>query len=146
MFLNDPVTHGYALSFTGRLGKMKRKYKPFDMLKLDLKKELKSRGLSTDGNKSDLTKILQKEMKGLIRVPALCFTHSTKQLEDLNLEHYEIASVEPMHDISGNYHSSKILKHDNNDTLGCQIHRRVGTNLKINKREWTFICRPIIIQ
>ena len=88
----------------GKVNSMKRKYKPFDMLKL--KKELKSQGLTTDGNKSDLTKILQKEMKGLIRVPALCFTRPTKQLEDLNLEHYEIASVEPMHEVS---HSSKIL-------------------------------------
>ena len=86
---------------------MKKKYKPL-MLKLDdLKKELKSRGLSTDRNKCDLTKGLQKEMKGLTRVPALCFTNPTKQLEDMNLEHYEIATVEPMHDISGNSH--KIL-------------------------------------
>ena len=64
---------------------MKKKYKPL-MLKLDdLKKELKSRGLSTDRNKGDLTKGLQKEMKGLTRVPALCFTNPTKQLEDMNL-------------------------------------------------------------
>ena len=53
-------------------------------------------------------KEFQKEMKGLIRVPALCFTHPTKQLEDLNLEHYEIGTVEPMHDLAGNCHNSKI--------------------------------------
>ena len=40
-------------------------------------------------------------MKGLIRVPALCFTHPTKELEDLNLQNYEIATIEPMHDIAG---------------------------------------------
>ncbi len=99
-------------SFTGKFGKensMKRKYKPFDMLKIDdLKKELKSRGLSAEGNKLYLEKEFQKEMKGLIRVPALCFTHPTKQLEDLNLEHYEIGTVEPMHDLAGNCHNSKI--------------------------------------
>ena len=53
-----------SISITGKFGKensMKRKYKPFDVLKLDdLKKTLKSRGLSAEGNKSDLAKELQK--------------------------------------------------------------------------------------
>lgn len=95
-----------VFSFSGKFGKensIKRMYKPFAKLTLEgLKKELNSRGLSAENNnKSCLSKELQKEMKGLIRVPALCFTDPTKKLEDLNLEHYEIATIEPMHDIAG---------------------------------------------
>lgn len=112
---ND-VAHCYYLeSFTykqryekvmdGKISKSltsKQKFKPLENLSLDhLKIELKSRELSTEGNKRDLHQRLKNELKGMIRVPALCYHDPSISLQDLNLNNYEIATVEPMHDIAG---------------------------------------------
>ena len=80
----------------------KRKYKPFQDLSADLlKTELKSRRLSSKGNKVELSLRLQNELKGMNRVPALCYHNPSVKLEKINLQSYEIATVEPMDDITG---------------------------------------------
>ena len=112
---NDIIHSYYIKSFTyqqrfekvmaGKISQShsrKRKLKAFEHLSVDfLKKELKSRNLPSEGNKAILSLQLQREMKGMIRVPALCYYDPTCSIQNLNLQNYEIATVEPMHDIAG---------------------------------------------
>ena len=84
---------------------------PFEnMNKQELQEELRSRKLY-DGiskNKENMNKELKKELRGIQRVPSLCFPNPTiQELTDSNIESYEISSVEPMHDIAG--HTKNIL-------------------------------------
>ena len=71
-------------------------------------------------NLKDLQEILNKEMHGIQRLPALFFESPNKSLEELHLENYEILNNEPLHDISHHvqnlyeelpYHPTKQLKH-----------------------------------
>lgn len=112
---ND-IAHAYYLpSFTyqqrfdkvmeGKISQSRttrRQFKPFEKLSAALlKTELKSRKLSSVGNKSELSLRLQSEMKGMNRVPALCYHDPSATLDDLNLHRYEVATLEPMHDMAG---------------------------------------------
>lgn len=81
------------------------KLKPFQGLNAkQLKEELESRGVNTAGVKTtlkDLQPILKEELKGCQRVPILLKNNPKKGIKMLNLERYELALVEPMHDIGG---------------------------------------------
>ena len=76
-----------------------------------------SRNVSTkETTKKNLEKILKKNFKGCIRVPILLKNNPLNNLSTLNLEKYESASIDPMHDIGGHienifvelpYHLSK---------------------------------------
>ena len=48
-----------------------------------------------------LGKMLQNEMNGIQRVPALMYNDAFKSLEEVNLQNYEILPCEPLHDITG---------------------------------------------
>ena len=74
---------------------------PFQqMTKDDLIKECRGRNLPTDGLlKPSLYSQLREELKGIQRVPALCFPSQTSSLQDLNLAQYEVVPVEPLHDL-----------------------------------------------
>ena len=56
-----------------------------------LKKELNSRNLSSEGNKTTLSLRSQHEMEGMIRLPALCYYDLTGNIQ--NLQNYEIVKV-----------------------------------------------------
>ena len=47
-----------------------------------------------------LKKLLEKNLHGMQRLPALMYNHPTSNLSDLNLANYEILCHEPLHDIS----------------------------------------------
>ena len=74
---------------------------PFQQLTQDeLIRECGGRHLPTDGLlKPALYSNLREELKGVQRVPALCFPNQTVSLEDLNLGQYEVVPVEPLHDL-----------------------------------------------
>lgn len=50
---------------------------------------------------SNVEIILNKALKGTVRVPILIKNHPVHGFEILNLEQYETALVDPMHDIGG---------------------------------------------
>ena len=83
---------------------------PFQqMTKDDLIKECRGRNLPTDGLlKPSLYSQLREELKGIQRVPALCFPSQTSSLQDLNLAQYEVVPVEPLHDLKE--HINNFLK------------------------------------
>ena len=87
----------------GPAGKERRNggLSPFQqMTKDDLIKECRGRNLPTDGLlKPALYSQLREELKGIQRVPALCFPNQTSSLQDLNLAQYEVVPVEPLHDL-----------------------------------------------
>ena len=96
----------------GPAGKERRNggVQPFQqMSKDDLIRECKGRNLPTDGLlKPALQNQLREELKGIQRVPALCFPDQSASLKDLNLTQYEVEPVEPLHDLKE--HINNILK------------------------------------
>ena len=48
-----------------------------------------------------LEKLLNDEIHGIQRVPALCFANPQATLEELNLKNYEVLGCEPLHDVTG---------------------------------------------
>ena len=87
----------------GPAGKERRNggVSPFQhMTKDDLIKECRGRNLPTNGLlKPSLYSQLREELKGIQRVPALCFPNQTSSLQDLNLAQYEVVPVEPLNDL-----------------------------------------------
>ena len=87
---------------------IKGKTKPLACLsKNDLEKELAARGIYHGNSKQDLQKLLDEEMHGVHRLPALLLTNPQASLKDLNLDKYEILPVEPLHDIG--HHIENVL-------------------------------------
>ena len=88
--------------------------RPFDNLsKADIKRELQARVCNKsiirppsaasleEMNKKELHKELAQVRKGICNFPALVTGNPTKSMHDLNLQEYEIASPEPLHDFKG---------------------------------------------
>ena len=96
----------------GPAGKERRNggVQPFQqMSKDDMIRECKGRNLPTDGLlKPALQSQLREELKGIQRVPALCFPNQSASMKDLNLTQYEVVPVEPLHDLKE--HINNILK------------------------------------
>ena len=96
----------------GPAGKERRNggVQPFQqMSKDDMIRECKGRNLPTDGLlKPALQSQLREELKGIQRVPALCFPDQSASMKDLNLTQYEVVPVEPLHDLKE--HINNILK------------------------------------
>ena len=96
----------------GPAGKERRNggVQPFQqMSKDDLIRECKGRNLPTGGLlKPALQSQLREELKGIQRVPALCFPDQTTSMNDLNLTQYEVVPVEPLHGLKE--HINTILK------------------------------------
>ena len=95
------------LILAGKFGNAPGKLKPLDgLLVADLREELKTRKIITDGKKkpqlqSELTELLQ----GAQRVPTLLTQNPTASLTSLNLQNYEILDCEPLHDLKGHYYN-----------------------------------------
>ena len=66
--------------------------------------ELAARGIYHGNSKQDLQKLLDEEIHGIHRLPALLLTNSQASLMDLNLDKYEIV---PLIDIG--HHIENIL-------------------------------------
>ena len=83
---------------------------PFhQMSKDELIRECRGRQLQSDGLlKPALLGNLREELKGVQRVPALCFPNQTASMKDLDLGQYEVVPVEPLHDLKE--HINNILK------------------------------------
>ena len=76
--------------------------KPFDNLKVELRKELIARGINDVHQKKPfLLAILEHILRGVMRVPALLLTHPTQNSSEIHLDKYEVVASEPLHDIEG---------------------------------------------
>lgn len=74
----------------------------------ELKDELTTRSISTDGmRKSEMEEIFDEMRAGINNVPALLQSNPEMCLSDLHLDKYEISPTEPLHDLKG--HISNIL-------------------------------------
>jgi len=70
------------------------------MSKDDMIWQCKDRNLPTDAVlKPVLQSQLREELKGIQRVPAVCFPDQSASMKDLNLTQYEVVPVEPLHDL-----------------------------------------------
>ena len=102
--LNDRVNKVTATTPSIEASKLK-KTKLYSNLSLeDIILELHERSVqfSSKQTKAKLETILVDEMHGVQRVPALLFDTPSLTLDDLNLSHYELSTIEPLHDI-GNH-------------------------------------------
>ena len=83
---------------------------PFkNMNKEELIRECKGRHLSVDGLlKPALESNLKEVLRGIPRVPALCFPQQECSLQELRLGNYEVLPVEPLHDLKE--HINNIFK------------------------------------
>ena len=83
---------------------------PFkNMNKEELIRECKGRHLSVDGLlKPALESNLKEVLRGIQRVPALCFPQQECSLQELSLGNYEVLPVEPLHDLKE--HINNIFK------------------------------------
>ena len=96
-----------SLILAGKFGSKPGCLKPLDNLKIaDLKTELQSRGLNTNGLlKPQLSAHLTDILQGVQRVPTLLTLDPTQDLATLNLSKYEVLDCEPLHDIKGHLHN-----------------------------------------
>ena len=76
---------------------------PLDNLKAqELHDEITARGRDAGHcTKPQLQKIFNEMRNGIANVPALLQVKPREELKNLNLQHYEILSTEPMHDLKG---------------------------------------------
>lgn len=83
--------------------------RPLDQLRVkELKDELTTRGISTDGmRKSEMEEIFDEMRAGINNVPALLQPNPEMCLSDLHLDKYETLPTEPLHDLKG--HISNIM-------------------------------------
>ena len=102
--LNDRVDKVLASLQSLKASKLK-KTKLYTDLSIDnLILQLQERGIkfSTKQRKDKIQYLLTEEMHGIQRLPSLLFDNPTNTLNDMNLDHYEISTIEPLHDV-GNH-------------------------------------------
>lgn len=119
LYQTDSISHTYQLKqrsfidkqnkilkgYYGQENSKKRMLPPLQSLTTkQLQKELSSRGINTSSTtKLELEPLLKKELEGQKRVPIILKNDPVNGVENLNLTKYELASVEPMHDIGGHF-------------------------------------------
>ena len=92
-----------------RINSLKKNFKPLGRLsKSDLEKELCSRKIYTGDTVKELQGLLNSEMRGIQRLPALLVNNPLASLNALQLQHYEILPVEPLHDVA--HHIENLLE------------------------------------
>ena len=94
------LTERQQLVLAGRKGKeAKQLLNPFKDLKVnELRAEIEARGLGdSDKTKPELAKILNEELGGATRIPALLFGDESVSVESLNLQSYEVLCFEALH-------------------------------------------------
>lgn len=103
--IQDSILQGAV----GRRRSIQLKTKPLEGLGKELLlEEVTSRGIYDGNTKKELQTILNKEMKGKKRVPALLYNVPEASLRELGLANYEVIPVEPLHDIG--HHIENMLK------------------------------------
>ena len=102
---------------TGSLWK-ENPLKPYDKLSIaSLRKELRLRGRDTaDRRRQALHSEFEEIKSGIATFPTLLLPEPQKALTELNLDRYEIAAIEPLHDIKG--HMANLL-----DELLCLLNK-----------------------
>ena len=84
---------------------------------------------------------LREELKGIQRVPALCFPDQSALMKDLNLTQYEVVPVEPLHDLKE--HINNILrelpKHLTNDLFEEAIEAVLSTKEKLRGADYRLL-------
>ena len=60
---------------------------------------------------------LKEALRGIQRVPALCFPQQECSLQELNLANYEVLPVEPLHDLKEHVNNifKELPRHLNNE-------------------------------
>ena len=94
------LTERQQLVLAGRKGKeAKQLLNPFKDLKVnELRAEIEARGLGdSDKTKPELAEILNEELGGATRIPALLFGDESVSVESLNLQSYEVLCFEALH-------------------------------------------------
>jgi len=92
----------------GKRNSLLQKPKPFTALqKPELELELAGRGIYDGKTKKEMQKLLEEDLHGVSRVPALLFSSPQSSLESLNPGSYEVLPCEPMHDIA--HHIGNLL-------------------------------------
>ena len=85
----------------------------------------------------DVNALLENEVHGIQRVPALMYNNAFDTLESLNLSKYEILFTEPLHDVSNHiknlyqeisYHVPKDKKKDVRQILDISFHGKDAKN------------------
>ena len=101
------LEHLQSLILGGKFGGQAGLLKPLDKLHVaDLHQELQARGIDTSTmRKPEMQDTLVKLLKGAQRVPSLLVLNPKQQLQQLNLEEYEILDCEPLHDLKGHGHN-----------------------------------------
>ena len=142
--LNDrqePVLKGPL----GKRNSLFQQPKPFGrMKKEELDNELSGRGIYEGKTKKQLQNLLDEEMHGVSRVPALLFRNPTTSLASLNLGSYEVLPCEPVHDIA--HHIENLLtelpEHIEDETCKTKLLEAVSltTGRKETKRAVDFRC------
>ena len=91
-----------------RVNTLLHKVKPLkDLSPEQLQRELAARGIYNGKIKQELKNLLDMEMHGMQRVPALLINNPKKPLKELCLDRYEVLPVEPLHDVG--HHIDNIL-------------------------------------
>ena len=134
--LNDRVNKVLATTTSQKASKL-RKTKLYSDLSLeDIILELHERSVkfSSKHTKAILQPILTEEMHGVQRIPALLFDTPSLTMNDLNMSHYEVSTVEPLHDI-GNHiknvyeeipaHLTKTLRNDLKEVIKASFGGKV---------------------
>ena len=117
-----------------------RQLKLFDNLTKDvIVQELHERNVRfiCTSSAKDLNALLENEVYGIQRVPALMYNNPLDTLENLNLSKYEILFTEPLHDIGNHiknlyqeipYHVSKNKKKDVRQILDISFNGKDAKN------------------
>lgn len=77
------------------------------MQKPELELELGGGGIYNGKTRKEMQKLLEEDLHGVSRVPALLFSSPQSSLESLNLGSYEVPPCEPMHDVA--HHIENLL-------------------------------------
>ena len=132
----------------GKRNSLLQKPKPFNALtRQELELELGGRGIFEGNNKKELQDLLDENLHGVSRVPALLFNSPSSSLESLNLGSYEILPCEPMHDIA--HHIDNLLtelpSHIQDEKCKQKLEEAVSltTGKKETKRAVDFRCSLI---
>lgn len=91
------------LFYLGKHGGRAGAIKPFESLNSSqLQEELRARKEYDYGNtKKDRHSVLMETLQGVQRVPTLLINNPTQNLQELNLQNYNILDCEPLHDLKG---------------------------------------------
>ena len=107
LYRSHPLTHIYKNVYTSLIH---TGINPMDNLKVqELKTELESRGVTTQGKKRpQLESEFVELRRGIVNVAALLQSDPDSSLSSLCLDRYEVLPTEPLHDVKG--HLSNIME------------------------------------